>query len=209
MADLKGWVNNLGRYGQQYSVKDGRGNPIKGWGHQDYYWDGKTAPKKGSLYSDLGCTMTAITNILHWAVNGRNHPTPADTNANNDRFMSAMEKVYFICLVTGKRLSYGSNNSLIFDGGTHAPIDRSSSDYSSAIKKTGDAVMAGQPVLLSYTDCPGFLHSVVAAGVDRDDKIWIHDPYIASLHSDLTELETSANVPLCKKLYKAYKCVRS
>jgi hypothetical protein len=200
--DLKWWVDGLGRYTQL----DSR------WASQDYGWDDKEFPG-APTYGKIGCTMTAFTNVLHWATNGVNSPTPSDTNKNNDKLWDAFMKIYFKCLVTGKQLRYENegDRSYILDGSL-SPIPSKGDKYRKVLNDAKWAISRKNPVLLSYSSCrqgdDGWLHSVVVGGVDKSNEIWVHDPYENVQHTDLRRLSNNGNITPCGTLYKAYECIR-
>lgn len=183
------------------------------WAKEDYKWDEKKGAGAPTFYK-LGCSITALTNVLWWAVEGKNAPTPSDANNKSKKFYDALEKIYFRCLKTGNKLYFKRDNGLIFDGGTHSPVAMNSGEYKEILRRARIAISKKHPVLLSYTACKdklspeGFMHSVIAVTVDINDKIHIIDPYNPYGNAVYAQLDTCVNVTPCKQLYKAYECIR-
>jgi hypothetical protein len=119
----------------------------------------------------LGCTITALTNILNWADPGAN-VTPQDANTNANNFTNAYARTRFRDLTGGNPKSNISPIS--------TPINRGTAEGNALETKIRQSLQNGHPVLLGIRggDNGSYpRHTITAAGINGDGKIMVIDPW--------------------------------
>jgi Peptidase_C39 like family len=122
-----------------------------------------------NVVGHVGCTITALTNILNWSDPGSNL-TPQDANLNRPKFTNAYARTHFTDL-TGKKPE--SNISSI-----KPPIGRASAEGIKLESSIKQAIRRGHPVLLGFRGGNGGTyprHTVVAAGLNDKGQIMVVD----------------------------------
>jgi hypothetical protein len=158
---------------------------VGAWSTQDY-----TFGNQSGAFEKIGCTPTAITNILVWVANGLGltAPDPSNTNKKDSVFWNVFDQTKF------KDLSY-QNNKL--ESGLlwrvkidlfKSPIEQSSESGGRLKERIKQSIRAKKPVLLGIRGNNAPRHSIVAAGIDKNDEIWVVDPWTA-----VNELDNNPN----------------
>jgi Peptidase_C39 like family len=145
-----------------------------GWENENYSFG-----NQAGNFDHLGCTPTSITNILVWTIRGVGGtiPTPSNTNHKDSVFWDAFGKTTF------KDLSYQNYKiesgwfNRVGIGLFKSPISQNSGSGQRLMGRIRESIKSGKPVLLGIRGNSNPRHSVVAAGVDSSDNIWVIDPW--------------------------------
>lgn len=141
------------------------------WASEPYRYDQVLgfSRSKGQL-GKLGCSITSVTNILNWSMNGRSSGsiTPSDTNNSRNNYASAMRQ-------TGWRDLSGQGKDLLRP---FTPIAKDSASGRALEDEIRRSIQAGKPVLVGVVREGGaWRHSMVAAGVDAQGRVLVVDPW--------------------------------
>lgn len=141
------------------------------WANERYRYDSILGVARSSgTFGDIGCSVTSLTNILNWSMNGRGDDriTPSDSNNHRNNYAAAMRQ-------TGWRDLSGRGTDLL---DTFTPIERSSTAGRALEEELRRSIRAGRPVLVGVRREDGsWRHSMVAAGVDARGRVLVVDPW--------------------------------
>jgi hypothetical protein len=166
--------------GENQQNKGGKG----GWNDTKYHFNDIRTPFgdiERPIYKDpkmntighIGCTMTALTNILTYT--SHSPVSPLDANAMNSTYNRAMANTTLIDL-SGKR----SNGDI---SPFNPPITRGTKEGNDLESKIKESIRKKRPVLIgirggkSKNGKPYPRHSITAAGINADGQIMVIDPW--------------------------------
>jgi hypothetical protein len=156
------------------------------WGNQDYTayprWEvGGRVIAGGATgkFSEIGCTLTALTNGLR-IVNPNSGVTPGDTNALNRTFKSAFDDTRFTDL-SGQNRSLSAQPFHVRGPDIQQlrpPVSVNGADGQQITARIRDSLQHGQPVLVGFRDASGSAtrHSATAVGYSNG-QVQLLDSY--------------------------------